>query len=1121
MPFDKKESQPSMAFSGKSLRQILFMALFLAAHVGSAFIALYFMSGNGIVATFWPPTGLAVAAVLLGGLKYLPLVFIGAMTANIIAGCPAWVAAVFGMANLAEALLAYFLLRYLRPVDLKLNRAQDYFRTFLYGGILAPLPSAVIGATTLSLTHLTGDGWLHNFQFWWMGDSLGVTIVTPLVLIWRRFERYDLKRGQIYEGAIAVLLAFMAGQITFMGWFHEIIRYEPRAFMMIVFVIWAGVRFGRHATLFILVMIIAQVLSGSTRYFTATDRRLELFNVWLFIGVLSATGMALATFIHERKKSLERLSKVTANLEQVSAAAHIGGWELDVATMQVWFSHEALRIVGVPPERQLTIADAIGLIDEAERPLHEAQLKLAIEFQTPWDTEFGMTTLTGRRIWVRSQGAPILKEGKVVKLTGSFHDLTQRHEADLALNETNYRLSMIFRTLTEGVTLNELVRDENGIIIDHRVLEVNDAFYKIADFNKETQVQGGLATELYGMPPETIRAFWETHKDATETTETEFFSARSNRHFLISTSPLQRGKFVTSFFDITQRKKTELALRESEERHRKLIESSADAILVHQGGIIVYVNPAAVKILRARDAKELLHGNMMQIVPLEHRAMILEHTAENDSPLLREGKLKCIDGNLVDVEVSAAEATFAGKSSTMIVARDISERRRAEEEIRYLGQHDILTRLPNRALFADRLSQLIALAAKHNTVFALLFLDIDHFKKINDSLGHHIGDLFLKEVARRLTAAVKEVDTVSRQGGDEFLLLLNDLVHPEDAAVIAQKICAALTEPILIEKLRINASASIGVAVYPRDGVNSDALIKNADIAMYHAKDSGRNQFQFYSDELNRITHENLEIEAALRDAIQLGQLKVYYQPQLNLTTGAIESCEALIRWIHPERGFIPPSRFIPLAEESGQILEIGRWVLKTAIENHRSLAEAGLGDIRISVNVSAEEIQNPEFAAHLKSVIAANAIPATALEFEVTESMIMQDTTKAIRAIHELSDLGVKFSIDDFGTGYSSLSYLRQLKIHNLKIDQSFVRDLMVDPDDAAIVRTIIGLAKNLRLQVTAEGVETVEQRTFLKENGCDIIQGYEFSEALPFTKFVLFAQTHARRAAKPPRRS
>ncbi len=443
---------------------------------------------------------------------------------------------------------------------------------------------------------------------------------------------------------------------------------------------------------------------------------------------------------------------------------------------------------------------------------------------------------------------------------------------------------------------------------------------------------------------------------------------------------------------------------------------------------------------------------------------------------------------------------FAARASAEL------QRAEAEAEIHYLGQHDALTGLPNRGLFGDRLHQAIAFAEAHQSAFALLFLDIDHFKKINDSLGHHRGDLFLKRIGEILRSSVTAIDTVSRRGGDEFIILLPEDTRPEEAASLAQKICHKISEPMEIDGFRVNASASIGIAVFPRDGKEAETLLKNADIAMYHAKASGRNQFQYFSDELNRVTHERIELDAALREAIHRGELEVHYQPQLNFKNGKIESCEALLRWNRPGLGQISPCKFIPIAEESGQIIEIGMWVLNQVARDFNLLKEHGYGDLRVSVNASARQIQSTDFAASVEEVILRHGFPPNRLELEVTESMIMQDTQKSRKAIRQLSEIGVKFSIDDFGTGYSSLSYLRQLKIHYLKIDQSFVRDVEDDPDDAAIVRTIIGLAHNLRLSVVAEGVETKEQRQFLKTQGCDMMQGYLLARPMPFRELMLF---------------
>jgi diguanylate cyclase (GGDEF)-like protein/PAS domain S-box-containing protein len=864
-------------------------------------------------------------------------------------------------------------------------------------------------------------------------------------------------------------------------------------------------------------VVIVQIITGAVQgvgYFVQPAGGMNYPDIWSFIAIVSVTGISLATFIHERKKSAEALSRTTAQLEKVSETAQVGGWELDLETKKLWFSEEALRISELPAGTLLSISEAIEFIsDPEEQAAHAVRVKNAMEHLIPWDAEYEMTTSTGRKRWIRSQGAAQVEGGRVVGLSGTVQDLSQRKTTDFALRESEERLRTIFRTLTEGVALNELVLDETGRVIDYRILEVNEAFYHTADFDPAVPVVGALATDLYKMPAQTVMDFYEAHRNSDTTMHVEFTSSRSGRIYAIATSPFFHGHFVTSFRDISDQKRSENALRESELRYRKLVESSADAIIVQENDVIIYVNPAAVRILKAKSAAEII-GKKMGMLLEEHQTVNDDTPGEirvNTTKRLTEGKFHCLDSTTLEVEISASETVYNERPATLIVARDISERKRAEEKIRYLGQHDILTGLPNRSLFADRLAQSIAFSAAHKSEFALMFLDIDHFKKINDSLGHDVGDLFLKEMTARLKACVKPTDTVSRQGGDEFLMLLNELSHAEDVAQVAQRICLSLSKPLTIDGSRIQSSVSIGIAIYPRDGEKSELLVKNADIAMYHAKRSGRNQFQYFSEELNQTIRERLEMEAALSEAISAGQLEVYYQPQLDLRTGKITSCEALLRWHHPEWGMVPPNRFIPLAEETGRILEIGRWVMNTVARQYRDFESAGFPNLRISANVSAKEIQNGEFVAQVERILQSHGMPADKLEIEVTESMILKDAERAIAAIEHLSGLGVQFSIDDFGTGYSSLSYLRRLKIHSLKIDQSFVRDILTDPDDAAIVRTIIGLAKNLRLSVVAEGVEEKGQQQFLKENGCDIIQGYELSKPLPYADMLAFLKDAA----------
>jgi diguanylate cyclase (GGDEF)-like protein len=447
---------------------------------------------------------------------------------------------------------------------------------------------------------------------------------------------------------------------------------------------------------------------------------------------------------------------------------------------------------------------------------------------------------------------------------------------------------------------------------------------------------------------------------------------------------------------------------------------------------------------------------------------------------------------------------IAGPSEMRALGRGFANMARA---IADLAQHDALTGLPNRRLLNERLSQAIALARRRGTHLAVLFLDLDRFKHVNDSMGHEVGDKLLQSVARRLMASIRGSDTVSRHGGDEFVLLLSEITHSRDAALAAQKVIAAVTTPHEVDAHELHITTSIGVSLYPDDGESAEALLKHADTAMYHAKERGRSNIQFFNADMNARAIEQQWIEHDLRRALARREFTLFYQPKLNLSTGDLTGAEALIRWLHPDRGLILPTQFVPIAETCGFIVPIGRWVLGEACSQARAWIDAGFPPTAVSVNISALEFRDKDFLQYVCAVLEANRLEPRYLELELTESVLMQHAKSDASVLQSLKDLGVQIAIDDFGTGYSSLSYLRQFPIDVLKIDQSFVHEITAHPDRTAIVSAVISMGIGLNHRVIAEGVETRSQVVFLRASGCGEGQGYYFSRpvaAEAFTKFL-----------------
>ena len=449
------------------------------------------------------------------------------------------------------------------------------------------------------------------------------------------------------------------------------------------------------------------------------------------------------------------------------------------------------------------------------------------------------------------------------------------------------------------------------------------------------------------------------------------------------------------------------------------------------------------------------------------------------------------------------------RADRIINAETEVERRANEERLRHQAYHDSLTGLPNRTSLVERVGEAIRRGGRNGETFAVLFLDLDSFKDVNDSLGHPVGDLLLKAVAERLQPALREEDTVARLGGDEFVVTLLQLKRTEHAAVVAEKILTAVSgTPYAIEGRELSITASIGISVFPEDGKDVNELIKNADAALYHAKKMGRNNFQFFSKDIGARAFAILSMEHSLRRALDRGEFLLHFQPQMELVSGRTVGAEALIRWMHPDMGMVSPAEFIPIAEERGLIVAIGDWVINEACRQNREWQQAGLPAIPVAVNLSALQFRHKSLIDKIAAALSKSALSAAFLEMELTESAVMQDSESAVSTMRAMKEMGLHLSIDDFGTGYSSLNYLKRFPLDKLKIDRSFVRGLPDDADDAAIANAVLGMARALRLKVIAEGVENAHQAEFLRQHGCDEIQGYYFGRPMPAEQFARFLQ-------------
>jgi len=581
---------------------------------------------------------------------------------------------------------------------------------------------------------------------------------------------------------------------------------------------------------------------------------------------------------------------------------------------------------------------------------------------------------------------------------------------------------------------------------------------------------------------------------------------------------------VVNYRDVTERRLADEALKESEERFRSIQESALDAIItMNPEGLITSWNPQAETTFGWTSDEVVGHLLSDTIVPTQHRDAhsqgLQRFLATGEGEVINKRiEITALDrvGREFPVEVAVVPLYREDTVSFCAFIRDIRERKKAEETIRHLAYHDVLTGLPNRALFEERLGIELAQARRSRQKVAVMCLDLDRFKIVNDTVGHGAGDQLLQEVANEFAQTIREGDTVARVGGDEFSFLLTGIERAEDAAVVAERVLSIIRRPRMIAGQEFRVTTSIGITIFPRDGEDAVSLIRNADTAMYRAKERGRDNFQVFTPAMEATLLEVLALENDLNHALEREELVVHYQPVMDIKSGRIVGGEALLRWQHPERGLVGPDEFIPLAEETGLIVPIGEWVLRQACAQGKAWQDAGLGTLRVTVNLSARQVEHPGLVQLVAEVLKESRLPPQCLHLELTESAVMRHVESVISTLAELRAVGVGISVDDFGTGYSSLGYLKRFPIDTIKIDRSFVRDVTTDQNDAAIVTTVIAMARSLNLRVIAEGVETEGQLGFLRENDCHEFQGFLLSRAVSPAEFEALTRQRQGQQAK-----
>ncbi len=921
---------------------------------------------------------------------------------------------------------------------------------------------------------------------------------------------------------------------------------------------------------FALGVALSLLAGGVARQLATHEVRTQFIDslfVWLVLLGGLVTSLLLAGLVaalsgaHRRALILadamtHRLRRSQASLAEAQHMAQLGNWSYDFEQRRVECSREACYLIGLDPAGPApSFAGCLRRVHKADRRAFQAAVGAAARQGQGFEIELRALDGDGRIRWLHLMGLSMVNESAQVGLVrGTVMDVTERKRAELRRSLEHE----VARQLAEADSLAAVTPriieaacltmgwdcgarwswdDETAVFVVHESWGWDrpeaENFRALARGRQRGPVTSGLLRWVIDSgeplcvpdlaPDGHLRPCFAfpVASGSGMRSVIAFFSRDPCDVDEELLSALQAiGAQMTMF---NRRKDAEDARRDSEERLNGIVSAAREAIIaVDQNFNIVLFNPSAQTMFGYAAAEVIgssierfIPGRLHQVHRLHVDRFAKDGRGAHSMVQSREVMGLRANGEEFPVEASVSRLMHAGKPLYSVILNDITARKRDEERLKLLANYDQLTSLPNRFLFNQRLERALAHAQRFNKRLAVLFIDLDRFKNINDTLGHEAGDEVLRGVAKRLMGCVREVDTVARLGGDEFVVLIEQIDDARQAHMVARKLIKAVAEAFVLDGHEFYVTASIGVCTYPADGGDGATLLKNADIAMYRAKEQGKNNIQFFAPAMNIHSVERLSMESGLRRALQRDEFVLHYQPQVDIASGRVTGMEALVRWRRPGHGMVPPAQFIPLAEETGQIVAIGEWVLKAACEFNRAWQRPGGQALTVAVNLSARQFAQASLVSDVARILDVAGLGPQALALEITESMMMGDPEQAIETLRRLKSMGIALSIDDFGTGYSSLGYLKRFPIDHIKIDRSFIKDIPEDNDDATITRTIIAMAHNLRLKVIAEGVETAAQHAFLLEHGCDEMQGYFFSEPRAGDEFMALLRSREDEAA------